>query len=136
MRGQIINRDGEILMVVASAEVDRVRMANEDIFEPGADEELFEVALNTSEIKGVIGVRVFTEGDKAVGGVPISIKRGHLNAESEAVLKERTPIGHFYPQLELSEIFLMIEEEDTERSAFPVLEIMIPLFSKDDEEVS
>lgn len=86
LRGQVINRDAEIFMVVASAEVDRVRLANKGIFDPGDDEELFEVALNTSEIKGVFGVRVFKENNKSVGGVPISIKRGQLEPEEEAIL--------------------------------------------------
>jgi len=136
LRGQVINRDAEIFMVVASAEVDRVRLANKGIFDPGDDEELFEVALNTSEIKGVFGVRVFKENNKSVGGVPISIKRGQLEPEEEAILNLRTPISRFTKEFFLSDILLMVDEEKADRSTFPILEIIIPLFSKADEEVS
>jgi len=136
LRAQVINRDAEILMVVASAEIDDVRLINEGIFEPGADEELFEVALNTSEIEGVIGVRVFKENNKSLGGIPISIKRGQLKPEEEIVLNKRTPISRFKAESFLTDIFLMIDEETADLSTFSVLEIIIPLFSKEDETVS
>ena len=136
LRGQVIGRDAEIFMVVASAEVDRVRLVYEGIFDPGDDGELIEVALNTSEIEGVIGVRIFKENNNSIGGFPLSIKRGQLDSEEEAVLNQRTPISRFLNEFILSDIFYIVEEEETGPSTFPVLEIIIPLFSKDDETVS
>lgn len=136
LRSQVINSDGEIFMVVASAEVDRVRSLNEGIFSPGADEELFEVAINTSEIKGVIGVRVFKEGNVSVGGIPIALKRGRLEPYEENVLKNQVPISRFHPEFVRSDIFLLWEDEADASISFPVLEIIIPLFSLQDEEVS
>ena len=136
LRKQAINRDGPVFMAVASAEVDDVRIINEGIIPPGAEEELFEVALNTSDIRGVIGVRVFTEGNKSVGGVPISIKRGKTEPHEEELLKQRIPISRFHPEFVLSDIFLMLEDENGEYENYPVLEIIIPLFSFNDENVS
>ena len=136
LRAQVINRDAEIFMAVASAEIDRVRLVNDGIFEPGADEELFEVALNTSEIKGVIGVRVFKEGNESVGGEPIYIKRGQLDPAQEAILIERIPISRFNSEFFLSDAFLIIDEDDADQRTFPVLEIIIPLFSLEDKAVS
>jgi signal transduction histidine kinase len=135
LRSQIISRDGETLMAVASAEMDDVRELNEGIFDAGADEELFEVALNTSDIQGVIGVRVFKGENVSLGGIPIYIKRGQLTPEDEAVLNNKSPISRFYPALRIEDIFLLIEEEGGEPE-FAVLEITIPLFSVSDESVS
>lgn len=136
LREQTIYRDGPVFMAVASAEVDDVRTINEGIIPPGAEEELFEVALNTSDIRGVIGVRVFTEGNKSVGGVPLSIKRGKTESYEEQLLNQRIPISRFHPEFELSDIFLFVEDEDAEEEQYPVLEIIIPLFSFEDEKVS
>lgn len=136
LRNQIINREGEIFMAVSSAEVDQVRAVNEGIIPPGAEEELFEVALNTSEIEWVIGVRVFTEGNKSVGGVPLSIKRGNLAVGEEEILNQKTPICRFHSAFLLSDIFLFVEEEITEGKEYPVLELIIPLYSINDDEVS
>ena len=108
LRSQIISRDGETLMAVASAEMDDVRELNEGIFDAGADEELFEVALNTSDIQGVIGVRVFKGENVSLGGIPIYIKRGQLTPEDEAVLNNKSPISRFYPALRIEDIFLLI----------------------------
>ncbi|QXD28800.1 HAMP domain-containing histidine kinase [Opitutia bacterium ISCC 52] len=136
LREQTIYRDGPVFMAVASAEVDDVRTINEGIIPPGAEEELFEVALNTSDIRGVVGVRVFTEGNKSVGGVPLSIKRGKTEPYEEELLNQRIPISRFHPEFELSDIFLFVEDEHTEKEQYPVLEIIIPLFSFEDEKVS
>ena len=136
IRSQVINRDGEVFMVVASAEVDRVRSLNEGIFLPGADEELFEVALNTSYIEGVIGVRVFKEEGKPVGEIPISIRGGRLDPADEEVLKGKVSISRFHADQVLSDIFFIVEDETTTGERLPVLEIIIPLYSLEDEMVS
>jgi hypothetical protein len=136
LRRQVINRDGEILMVVASAELDRVRVLNEGIIFPGEDEELFEVAINTSEIKGVIGVRVFKEGNVPVGAIPLEMKRGALKPTEEAVLKQKIPFSRFHSEFFLHDIILTLEEDVDEEPYFPVIEVIIPLFSLSDEEVS
>ncbi len=135
LRYQVIGRDGETLMAVASAEVDDVRELNDGIFEAGADEELFEVALNTSDITGVIGVRVYTKGNSFLGGIPISLKRGQLTSADESLLDLKTPISKFYSDFRMEDIFLLIDDEGEAGSSFAVSEITIPLFSLSDDQV-
>lgn len=135
LRHQVISRDGETLMAVASAEVDDVRELNDGIFEAGADEELFEVALNTSDITGVIGVRVYTKGNHFLGGIPISLKRGELTVADESLLDFKTPISKFHPDFQMEDVFLVIDVGEGEGNSFAVSEITIPLFSLSDDQV-
>ncbi len=44
LREQMVSRDGEVFVAVASAELVDVRELNQGLFDPGSDEELFEVA--------------------------------------------------------------------------------------------
>tara|TARA_Y100000588_G_C14254040_1_gene924670 strand:- start:362 stop:1780 length:1419 start_codon:yes stop_codon:yes gene_type:complete len=136
LRSHVINRDGEVFMVVASAEVDRVRVQNEGIFDSGADEELLEVALNTSEIRGILGVQVYKNANNYVGAFPISIKRSNLELVDELELLQKRPISRYHASMKLADIFFIIEEEDGEPMMYPILEILIPLFSLTDGEVS
>ncbi len=133
LREQMVSRDGEVFVAVASAELVDVRELNQGLFDPGSDEELFEVALNTSEIRGVIGVRVYKEEDVFVGAVPFSMKRGFISVDDEIELIDRQVISRYYSNMDLSMIYLVDDYEAA--VTYPVLEVLIPLYAGDDEGV-
>jgi signal transduction histidine kinase len=92
----------------------------------------FTIALQVSQLKGVIAVRLFDAQGKFVAPFPAYVAETTLDEKDFQELKKLRPVSHFYPAARLADLFL--EEPKATRSpskTAPLLQVVIPLHRKD-----
>lgn len=129
IREQIAGRDGEILYAVALMH----QLGQDPGIGPlGAIEEpseQFNLALNISRLKGVLGVRLFTPVGLFANALPPAADESRLAPADLAQLQSLKPVSHFHPAARLDEFFLQLP--DAAAAPVPLLEVNVPLHSND-----
>jgi len=123
LRQGTISRDGEVLAAVAASELSGVRQANEGLFLPGSYGELLEVALNTSQIRGVLAVRVFDAQGQFLDAVPVGMSEMEVPGGVMEQLDDRDSFVRFESAMSSRGLY-GVEDGGTE-DGFPALEVWL-----------
>jgi signal transduction histidine kinase len=99
VRGQILQRDGVLLSSVAQYLHDGLNTS------ASAHWDLVELALESSEIRGVIAVRVFEPVDSLVQQVPASVYAVSLDPADQQALLSGEPVIRYFPRFRLEHLF-------------------------------
>jgi signal transduction histidine kinase len=126
VRDQIISRDAEILRAVSMMlQLEQTEKAPSATF---GESEQFEVLLKTSQLKGVMGIRLFDATGKLIASFPVYVRDSTLATNEIASLHELKPIAYFYSKVELADLFRPDAKSPIELAkTTPVLEAIIPL---------
>lgn len=119
VREQILQRDAQMLGSVA----DHLHQRNATGHKP---EDMLDVALESSEIAGVIGVSVFNAKGEPVFRVPASLESADLNAADLSDLNRGRALGRHYATVPLSLLFSDIDSITDDR-VYPLNEVLAPL---------
>ena len=130
IREQIAGRDGALLHAVALLYLKQD--APGLIGAPEDPANLLAVALETSRLKGVLGVRVFDRSGSFLDAFPADLIEGRLTPGDLPVLALGRPVSHFHPAFALTEAFL---QETPQATVAPVLEVNVPLHLDGDSPV-
>jgi signal transduction histidine kinase len=131
IRDQIVSRDAEILHAVALMQ----QINNASQQELGGEiENLTDqvaIALQISELKGVIAVRLFDARGGFAAAFPAQVAPASLSPEDLARLSQLNPLSHFQPRVRLASLFepgatVVRDSGDTA----PLLEVALPLHRK------
>lgn len=126
IREQLIGRDGAVLHAVALWHY--AQDVEEGLAGPAlAAGDPLSIALKSSQLRGVLGVRLFDPGGRHIESFPPYVIEGELPEADLAVLKARQPINRFRPRVELAGLFYPDETAPTGR--IPLLEVLVPLHS-------
>ncbi len=127
VRDQIAGRDGEVLHAVALMEYASEAAAGlGGLIEDPASR--LSVALKTSQLKGVMGVRLFDRTGRFEEPFPPELRDGVIAPADLIRLKSLRPVCHFHPSTRLSELFYGEPGQGgTNRLAVPWLEVNVPL---------
>ena len=126
LREQISGRDAEVLYAVALlhyAEDVRDGLAGPAL---SAGDQLG-IALKSSELRGVLGVRLFDPAGRYVVSVPVNVMEADLDLRHLAALTKLRPVSVFHPRRELAALFHADEAVQTKTTA--LLEVCVPLHS-------
>ena len=127
IREQIVGRDGEVLSAVA-----RLQYQEEIEADPGATGAAGQLAvlLQASQLKGVLGARLFDASGAFVQSFPPEVLDSSLQPADVAVLRLLKPVCRVYPSAPLSAIFLPdFAKPDLSRATVPLLEVNVPLYA-------
>jgi signal transduction histidine kinase len=127
IREQIVGRDGEILTAVASMLHSTV--VEEIFWEPeGEGTDILGTILQTSRLRGVLGVQIFDHTGSYVGSVPFGLAEGRLTAEERLRLQRFEPSSTYRPSVDLVERYGFPARE---RAIRPMLEVAVPVFARE-----
>jgi signal transduction histidine kinase len=128
IRGQLIERDGEILHAVALMHLQEFEEdASSDLLGAAdSKENLLTVLLKTTRLKGVLAARLFDPNGRFIEAFPADAIETDLAVGDLSGLKQGQPVNHFHAAGRLSQIFLTAADEPAE-SAVPLLEVNVPL---------
>ncbi len=134
VRSQIVDRDAEVLYPVALMEISRAEddFLSDPLLEPEAD--LIEAVLNTSELKGVLAVRIYEPDGKFAEAVPADFLLGSLSPEDLDKIGQLEPVSRYHPKGRLKDYFIEIGEDSNNRT-YPLLEVIAPLHRTDSAEL-
>jgi signal transduction histidine kinase len=125
IRKQIVERDGEALYaVVQMLESEAAADATFDGVRESPAGQLL-VVFKASELKDVIGIRVFDAEGNFYGAAPAAAMEGQLSTSDFTRLKEFGPINRYQSAARLDDLFLLAQK----RTA-PLLEVILPLHTK------
>ena len=129
MRGQLIERDGEILYAVALLLVDELKDDPTAELFGGTEstENLITVLLKTTRLKGVLVARLFSADGLFLQAFPIEAMESELPAQKINGLKQWQPLSEFRPAGRLSDIFLTAQVDPQADRVVPLLEVNVPL---------
>lgn len=125
---QILDRDGSLLTSVSQHFYDNLVFA-------GAEIDLFEVALEASEISGVIGVRLYTENGDLIERIPNTIYPTQLSGPDLEQLRNGDFINRHFPELPMDTLFSDVALT-SRGGAYPVTEVLSPITSADSQLVA
>ncbi len=134
VRNQIVARDAEVLYPVALMEISRAEddFLSDPLLEMETD--LLEVVLNTSELKGVLAVRIFEPDGKFSQAVPGDFLLGELSKEDLQKIGRREPISRYYPEGRIEDYFIGAKKS-FDHAGYPLLEVIAPLHRADSSEL-
>lgn len=131
VREQIAGRDGESLYEVARWQQ---QYGGEAGGEPSGSitdpAEQFNLILKISQLKGVVGIRLFTADGVFTNAFPATITDATLTPQDIAKLKHLQPVSHFHPAEDLASLDMLSQLENT-RERVPLLEVNVPLHADD-----
>ncbi|MCX7872601.1 MAG: HAMP domain-containing histidine kinase [Verrucomicrobiae bacterium] len=131
IREQIINRDASVLYSAIC--LMRDESAEGGMLDIDSNAGQMELVLKISNLRGVIGVRLFDINGKFVNGLPVSIREGSLEVAECNYLKLLVPCARYHDSMKLSDLFYFSQGDDGKnKMRISVLEINIPLHKKND----
>ncbi len=137
IRQQIITRDSEVLYPITVLQITKAK--DRILFEPWSFEselDLLSVVLDSSELKGVISVRLFDVDGILTEAVPKSFKKGALTRTDVSQLIKLEPLSRYHENIRLSEfIHKSVNGNPAADSIVPLLEVIIPLHDKESDAI-
>ncbi len=130
IREQVIARDGEIMTAVAS--MLHEGSFGEADFALAEGEDLLGTVLRTSQLRGVLGVRIFDGSEQYVGSLPIGLPEVALASEDWDRLWRLEPVSRFWEAADLGGQFGFPGMAST---GDPVLEVAVPVFGRESGEM-
>ena len=127
IRQQIAGRDGEVLYAVALMHY--ADDLEEGLLDPVADPaDQLSVVLKSSQIRGVLGIRLFDPGGQYLGSFPSYVRPGASLGPGLAELKNFRPVSQFHPEMKTWALFQ--PDKGEEQGVMPVLEVSVPLHAQ------
>jgi signal transduction histidine kinase len=132
MRGQLRERDGEILYAVALMHVQELENDPETELLGGMNsaENLLTVLLKTSRLKGVLAARLFGPDGRFLEAFPADALETQLATNRVSQLKLWQPVSDFLPDGRLSDVFFTAQAGAQTDKAVPLLEVNVPLHTR------
>lgn len=128
VRGQVLSRDGTLLTSVA-------QYFHDGLVPPVEAIDLLEVALESSGIRGVIGVRLYAPDGALLGKVPGSLYALELPRHDRMELRAGEPVTRHYRMFHLETLFSdQLEYENPANT--PVTEILAPVHGETGEQIA
>lgn len=127
IREQIAGRDADVLHAVALlhyAEDVRDGLTGPTL---NAGDQL-SIALKSSELRGVLGVRLFDPGGNFVESFPLNVIEENLPPKNLAALRALRPFSRYHPRAEMAGLFYPDETAPT--NTIPLLEVCVPLHAE------
>ncbi len=133
IREQIAGRDGETLhgVVLMQQDAEAAEVALEGSLADPADQ--LTVALVASQLKGVMGARLFDANGKFVMPFPANVREAEINRNDLKRLRLLKPASHFRESVVPSALFYPEEDAPAFEQPIPVLEVNVPLHTKADD---
>jgi signal transduction histidine kinase len=128
VREQIAGRDGEVLHAVALLEYEQETQGLGTAAADAAGQ--LTVLLKTSELKGVVGARLFDADGRFVESFPLEVNETTLDQQAVRMLKQLKPVSRFHPAMRLSEIFISDAAGGAPQPEVPLMEVNVPLHSR------
>lgn len=131
---QILHRESEALYSATMLQRDLLQEAETELRLEQGDIDLFAIVLRTSQMRGVVAVRMFGPDGTFFDSVPIEVVDSDLPAVTMDRVEQEGPVAVFHETYDLERLFLEREaavDGDT-ASAVPLLEVLIPLDRGDD----
>jgi len=124
IREQIAGRDGEVFTALAVMHyADDVR---EGLVGPTLElGDQLSIALKSSQMRGVLGVRLFKSDGQFINSFPPSVIESELTHSDLYTLEKLQPISRFYPRAQMAGLFYPDEVPPTNR--IPLLDVCVPL---------
>jgi signal transduction histidine kinase len=124
IRAQIVGRDGAVLYAVA------LWHYAEDVKDGLAGPTLsvgdpLSIALKSSQLRGVLGVRLFDPNGEYMESFPAYVIESELADDELRVLKKLQPVNRFHPHAEMAALFY--PEDTAPTGTIPLLEVSVPL---------
>jgi signal transduction histidine kinase len=125
IRRQIAGRDGEVLYAMALMlyAQDVADGLAGPISDPGSQ---LSIVLRSSELRGVLGVRLFNTNGTFVESFPPYVTEQNLDQAHLGRLQQLRPSSRFHAALAVEDLFYP-DRSDNEGGAMPVLEVNVPL---------
>jgi hypothetical protein len=121
---QILHRDGALLTSVSQHFYDKQRATT------GTD--FVEVLLESSELSGVIAVRLYSTSGEPASEIPIDLHPTRLSSEDLHSIENQEPIVRHTKAFPLSSLFSDLDALLSEES-YPVTEVLVPIVNKKGE---
>ncbi len=125
IRDQIAGRDGEVLYAMALMHYaeDLKEGLSGPITDPGNQ---LTIVLRSSELRGVMGVRLFDPQGRFVESFPVDVTEQTLSREALPRLRALRPVVCFHPRVPMSRLFYTKKDEPA-KGEVAVLEVNVPL---------
>lgn len=120
VRKQVLQRDGVLLSSITQYLHEGYTTGEI------SDWELLELALESSEIRGIIAVRVFHPPGTLIAQVPDTLYPVALAEADRTVLASGEPVIRYFPGFRLDTLFSDIEQIDSDGAA-PLVEVLTPV---------
>lgn len=120
MRQLVMDRDASLLTSLAQ----HLYQKSQPVEFPEFD--LLGMAVESSELRGVIGVRVFSASGDLIARAPTSLYPVRLAPDDRQHLLKGQPVTRFFPQSSLASLFRDTDPENPAAPA-PLLEVIAPL---------
>ena len=133
IRAQIVQRDGEILDAVTLMQHRNDQAGGgtlATLTDPG---EQFQLALEVSKLRNVLGVRLYSADGKFVNAFPAYITEMALPAPDSTQLQNLQPVSRFLPNARMEEQDLLAE---TNSPAAALLLVEVPLRTEDERHLA
>ncbi|MEX0331979.1 MAG: sensor histidine kinase [Puniceicoccaceae bacterium] len=116
---QILHRDGSLLS--------RISQHFHDTQSPRTDgTDWLEIAFESSEISGVIGVRIYQADGDFLAAIPASLYSTALDKTDQAALAKGLPVFRHFPDLSLDSLF-SDESSFAQPATYPATEVIVPV---------
>ncbi len=133
IRWQIVQRDGEILDAVTLMQHLNDQGRGETISSLADPGEQFQLALEVSRLRNVLGVRLYSADGKFANAFPAYITEAALPADDLGPLRNLQPVSYFSAHARMQEQDLLAESDSP---AAPLLFVEVPLRTDDHEHLA
>jgi signal transduction histidine kinase len=124
LRQQVIQRESESLHAVIMMQQTLLAEASGRLGVATDEDDLFTAALQTSRLRGVLSLRLFSADGSMIDAVPAAVPDSFPDAAIWERLQKFEPVGRLRPRVTVSEIFLV---PDTNGEALDLMEVWTPL---------
>lgn len=127
IRQQIIDRDAAALYPFAQLALEKTGLTSFGIDpELAEDADLLAVALETSELKNVLGVRLYDWKGELVEAVPPTLYFGFLPSEDFDQVQRLETVSRYYPSADIASLEFAGQPENA-KDGHPLVEVLLPL---------
>ena len=121
IRDQMISRDSELIYAVTQLASRRQPVIS------GLGRDFVGLALESSELKGVLGITIYDAGGLPVESVPLDVRSEPMQTEDWIAMQALEVVDRFHSERSFATIFEGLEDS----SVAPITEIIIPLTESD-----
>jgi len=133
IRFQIVEREGEILDAVTLMQHSNDQTNGETMASLADPGEQFQLAMEVSLFRNVLGVRLYSADGEFVNAFPVYIAEAALRASDLAQLRNLQPVSYFSAKARMQEQDLLAE---TNSAAEPLLFVDVPLRTDGDQHLA
>jgi signal transduction histidine kinase len=133
IRSQIVERNGEILDAVTLMQHSNDQTNGETLASLADPGEQFQLAMEVSRFRDVLGVRLYSADGESVNAFPVYIVETALRASDLAQLRTLQPVSYYSARAPMQEQDLLAA---TNSATEPLLFVEVPLRTDDDQHLA